>query len=67
MQHLDPPVRRTFTARRRLQKEAEAFVQMFDAQESLFELEVPEPPVIAPEGVSDISFERSRRRLPEGA
>ncbi len=36
-------------------------------QPTLFELDVPGPPVIAPEGVVDINFERSRRRFPEGA
>lgn len=67
----DPPTRRrTFAARRSLQKEAAAFVAGFDTQEPLFELgspATPAPPVVRAGDVVELNFERSRRRFPEGA
>lgn len=40
----DLPTRRTFRARRDLQKEAETLVQGFDAQQPLFAMAVPTTP-----------------------
>lgn len=36
-------------------------------QPALFQMKAPEPPIVAPDGVADIGFQRSRRRFTEGA